>query len=138
MRRYIRDVSGWEGADWFAGPGATPELGELSWGRHPSWFGLWAAEHAACREGVVLIDMSFMSKFLVLGRDAGRVLDRLATARIDGEPGEIHYTQLLSERGTLLADLTVTKLPDPTGTAHSVPNPSTSLHNKRSTRLMPS
>ena len=22
---YLREVSGWEGADWFAGPGVTPE-----------------------------------------------------------------------------------------------------------------
>ena len=30
----------------------------------------------ACREGVVVIDMSFMSKFLVSGRDAGVCLNR--------------------------------------------------------------
>ena len=42
----------------------------LSWGRE-SWFPQWEAEHRACREGVILMDMSFMSKFLVQGRDAG-------------------------------------------------------------------
>ena len=108
---YFRDVSGWEGADWYAGVGASPELGELSWGRHEGWWGRWAAEHAACREGCVLIDMSFMSKFLVRGRAAGALLDWLATARVDGPEGVITYTQLLSPRGTLEADLTVTKLP---------------------------
>jgi len=35
---YFRDVSGWEGADWFAGPGRNPEPGPLTWGR-PDWFG---------------------------------------------------------------------------------------------------
>jgi len=59
-------------------------LGELRWGRHPEWFGLWAAEHTACREGVALFDMSFMSKFHVQGRAAGPLLDWLATARVDG------------------------------------------------------
>ena len=84
---------GWEGADWYAGRDATAENGELTYGR-PVWFGQWAAEHAACREGVVLIDMSFMSKFLVQGRDAGIVLDRLATAKVDGEAGTITYAQV--------------------------------------------
>ena len=44
----------------------------------------------ACREGVVVIDMSFMSKFLVSGRDAGVCLNRcvlyvlyLATTVVD-------------------------------------------------------
>ena len=58
-----------------------------------------------------MIDMSFMSKFLVQGADAGRVLDWLATARVDGPDGTISYTQFLSPRGTIEADLTVTKLP---------------------------
>ena len=115
MGAYFRDVSGWEGADWYAGAGRTAQLGKLTWGRH-AWFDQWAREHQACREGVVLIDMSFMSKFLVQGRDAGRVLDYLCTARVDGSSGVITYTQMLSPRGTLLADLTVTKLPAlPTG-----------------------
>ena len=108
---YMREVSGWEAADWYAGAGVTPEIGELTWAR-PPWFGQWAAEHAACRTGVVLIDMSFMSKFLVQGDDAGRLLDRLATAKVDGPAGTISYTQLLSPSGTLQADLTITKLCD--------------------------
>ena len=100
--------------DGAAGPGERAD------GR-PAWFGTWAPEHAACREGVVLIDMSFMSKFLVQGRDAGRVLDRLATAKVDGEPGTITYTQFLAEHGTLEADLTVTKLAPGALTSHQSP-----------------
>jgi len=106
---YFRDVSGWEGADWYAGPGATPAPGPLGWGR-PSWFETWAAEHRAAREGVIVMDMSFMAKFLVQGRDAGRLLDRISGGRVDGEAGRVTYTQWLNERGTLEADLTVTKL----------------------------
>jgi hypothetical protein len=34
---YFRDVSGWEGADWYAPPGVEPDPGPLTWGR-PSWF----------------------------------------------------------------------------------------------------
>jgi 4-methylaminobutanoate oxidase (formaldehyde-forming) len=108
---WFRDVSGWEGADWFAGPGVTPEPGPLTWGRPAHW-AHWAAEHHACREGVVLMDMSFMAKFLVQGADAGRVLDHLSANAVDGQPGTITYTQWLTPSGRIDADLTVTKLAD--------------------------
>ena len=108
---YFRDVSGWEGADWYAGPGETPDPGPLTWQR-PAFWPLWEAEHRACREGVIVMDMSFMSKFRVQGRDAGRVLERLSANVVDGDPGTITYTQWLNERGLLEADLTVTKLDD--------------------------
>jgi 4-methylaminobutanoate oxidase (formaldehyde-forming) len=58
------------------------------------------------------MDMSFMSKFRVQGNDAGAVLDRLSGNAVNGAVGEITYTQWLNERGTLEADLTVTKLAD--------------------------
>jgi 4-methylaminobutanoate oxidase (formaldehyde-forming) len=108
---YFRDVSGWEGADWYAPPGVAPDPGPLSWGRQ-AWFPYWAAEHKAAREGVILMDMSFMAKFLVQGRDAGRLLNWISAGNVDGEPGRVTYTQWLSEPGKLEADLTVTKLDD--------------------------
>jgi len=111
QRAYFKDVSGWEGADWYAPEGAGPKAGELSWGRQ-NWFGYWEAEHHAARTGVILMDMAFMAKFDVQGRDAGRVLERISANHVDGEPGRINYTQWLSTAGTLEADLTVTKLAD--------------------------
>ena len=103
---YFRDVSGWEGADWYGEP-----ENQLTWGR-PNWFPRWAAEHRAAREGVILMDMSFMSKFLVEGRDAGRMLDYISANSVDGAAGQITYTQWLDEAAKLQADLTVTKLGD--------------------------
>jgi len=108
---YFRDVSGWEGADWYAPHGEAADPGPLTWGR-PRWFDWWAAEHRAAREDVIAMDMSFMSKFLVQGRDAGRLLEHLSANHVDGDPGVITYTQWLNEGGTLEADLTVTKLDD--------------------------
>jgi 4-methylaminobutanoate oxidase (formaldehyde-forming) len=110
-RAYFRDVSGWEGADWYAPEGVEPKVEALSWGRQ-NWFPYWAAEHHATRTGVILMDMSFMSKYLVQGRDAGRELERLSANRVDGDAGVITYTQWLNEAGKLEADLTVTKLDD--------------------------
>jgi 4-methylaminobutanoate oxidase (formaldehyde-forming) len=106
---WFRDVSGWEGADWYAPAGHEPKVERLSWGRE-NWFPWWAAEHRAAREGAILMDMSFMSKFLVQGRDAGRVLNCISASDVDGEPGIITYTQWLNDKGLLEADLTVTKL----------------------------
>ena len=111
QRACFRDVSGWEGADWYAPDGVEPEPGELSWGR-PHWFDYWAAEHHATRNGVILMDMSFMAKFLVQGRDAAAGLERISANQVAAEPGRITYTQWLNDRGALEADLTVTMLDD--------------------------
>jgi 4-methylaminobutanoate oxidase (formaldehyde-forming) len=108
---YFKDVSGWEGPDWYAPPGVEPKVERLSWGRQ-NWFPYWEAEHQATREGVILMDMSFMSKFRVEGRDAGRLLNFISANDVDGAPGVITYTQWLNEGGTIEADLTVTKLDD--------------------------
>ena len=108
---YFKDVSGWEGADWFAPPGVKPEIKSHTFKRY-DWFKYWENEHRACREGVMLMDMSFMSKFLVQGRDAGECINRLCTANIDGQVGMITYTQWLNDSGKMEADLTVTKLAD--------------------------
>ena len=108
---YFKDVSGWEGADWYTPPTEAPVLPTLSWKwNEQHWFTYWKAEHDAARTAVVLMDMSFMAKFLVSGNDAGRFLDRISANHVDGDTGRVTYTQWLNEGGTLEADLTVTKL----------------------------
>jgi len=104
----MREVSGWEGADWFAGPGETA-VAEPTWG-HAPWFEQWAEEHRTVREGVGLMDMSFMAKFAVSGSEAGAMLDHLSAGDVNGDPGWITYTQWLNDDGRIEADLTVSKL----------------------------
>ncbi len=106
---YFRDVSGWEGADWYAPEGHEARIERHSWGKD-HWFAYWEAEHQAARENVVLMDMSFMSKFMVQGRDAGNVLDYISANAVDGRANRITYTPWLNEDGRLEADLTVAKL----------------------------
>ncbi len=108
---YFKDVSGWEGADWYAPEGVEAKVDKLSWGRQ-NWFPYWQAEHEATRNGVIVMDMSFMAKFLVQGRDAGRVLNHISANDVNGAAGMITYTQWLNQLGKLEADLTVTKLDD--------------------------
>ena len=58
-----------------------------------------------------MIDMSFMSKFLVQGDGCGKVLNTLSTGNVDfGKGGTIHYVQWLNALGKVEADLTVSKI----------------------------
>ena len=102
------ETAGWERANWFATDGVEPRY-EYSYGRQ-NWFALAAQEHKAVREGVALFDQSSFSKFLVEGRDAEAVLQRISANDVATEPGRIVYTQWLNERGGIEADLTVTRL----------------------------
>jgi len=110
---HFRDVSGWECPGWYAPEGHEPVADCLTWGR-PNWFPWWQAEHQACREGVIAMDMSFMGKFLVQGRDAGALLNYISANEVDGEAEKITYTQWLNDAGTLEADLTVIKITEET------------------------
>jgi 4-methylaminobutanoate oxidase (formaldehyde-forming) len=53
-----------------------------------------------------------MAKFLVQGRDAGKLLNYVSANEVDGDAGMITYTQWLNHSGKLEADLTVIKLND--------------------------
>ena len=106
---YFREVSGWESPAWYA-PSAEMLVVEKESFDRESWFPYWEAEHKTCRKGVALFDMSFMSKFLVQGADAGKFLNRISTANVDAEDGKITYTQWLNDHGKMEADLTVAKL----------------------------
>jgi glycine cleavage system aminomethyltransferase T/glycine/D-amino acid oxidase-like deaminating enzyme len=102
------EAAGWERPNWFAPEGVTPEY-EYSFGKQ-NWFEYNAAEHKAAREGVVLFDQSSFSKYLVQGRDACRVLQRVCSADVDVAAGKMIYTHWLNARGGIEADLTVTRI----------------------------
>ena len=102
------ESAGWERPNWYARPGQKPEY-EYAWGRQ-NWFANNAAEHAAVRERVGLFEQSSFAKLEVQGRDALRVLNRIATAELDVPVGRCVYTQFLNEAGGIEADLTVTRL----------------------------
>lgn len=100
---------GWEIPDWYAPAGIDPNQVEYSWGRQ-NWFEYLAGEHRACREDVILMDVTSMSKFLVQGREAENALNHICANDVDVQVGKVVYTQWLNERGGLEADLTVTRL----------------------------
>ncbi|MEQ9199032.1 MAG: FAD-dependent oxidoreductase, partial [Rhodospirillales bacterium] len=102
------EVSGWERPNWYAPDGMEPAYA-YSYKRQ-NWFDANAAEHKAVREAVGLFDLSSFGKFLIQGRDAEQMLNRVSGNDMSVEPGRIVYTQLLNERGGIEGDLTVTRL----------------------------
>src|SRR5437879_19471 len=87
---------GWERANWFAPAGVTPKT-EYSFGRQ-NWFPHAAAEHRACREAMARFDQTSFSKFLVQGRDAEAVLQRLCANDVAVPTGRAVSTSLPNER----------------------------------------
>ncbi len=99
---------GWERANFFAPPGSRPVI-EYGWGQQ-NWQPWSSAEQRAARSSVAVFDQTSFSKYLVVGRDAERLLQWLCTADIGVEPGRAVYTGMLNARGTYEADITVTRL----------------------------
>ncbi len=104
------ESSGWENTAWFAPDGFKTRF-ELSYGRQ-DWWEYHAAEHQAVRSGVALLDLSAMSKFLLQGPDAEKVLNRLSGNNIAVPVGQCVYTQWMNGQGGIEADLTVTRVGD--------------------------
>lgn len=102
------ESAGWERPNWYAEPGQRAAY-EYDFGRQ-NWFANNAAEHRAVREAVGVFEQSSFAKILVQGRDAERVLNRVATADMAMPVGKVAYTQFLNARGGVEADLTVTRL----------------------------
>lgn len=102
------EAAGWERPNWYAPEGESPHY-EYSYGRQ-NWFEYSADEHRSVRESVGVFELSAFSKFLVQGRDAAVFLNWISTNDIDVPVGRSVYTQWLNERGTIEADLTVTRM----------------------------
>ena len=94
----------------------------LGAGAHLDWSGSWKRpyhygdareEYRAVRERVSLMDVGTLGKFLVGGRDAGELLDRVLPCRIrDLAPGRSRYLLALDEAGYVMDDGLVCALPD--------------------------
>ena len=99
---------GWERANWFAPKGVEPKY-EYTFHRQ-NWFDYSAAEHMAVRENVGLYDLSSMANFVMQGKDALAVLQKVCGNNIDAPLGKVVYTQMLNARGGIEADISVTRL----------------------------
>jgi len=102
------ESAGWERPNWYAPEGVTPEY-KYSFKRQ-NWFDYNAQEHDAVRNNVGIFEQSSFSKFLIQGRDAEKTLNWICSNNVSVPVGKAVYTQLLNTRGTIEADLTVTRL----------------------------
>ena len=99
---------GWERANWFATGGAKPET-VYSFGS-AELDAVLGRRASRRREAVAVFDQTSFSKFLLEGRDAEAVLQRLCANDVAVPPGKVVYTGMLNERGGYESDLTVTRL----------------------------
>jgi len=98
---------GWERPNYFLPRGAAlppPTLGT------PGWLPYVLEEQRSCREDVVVFDQTSFAKFVLKGRDALAVLQRLCANEIDVPADRMVYTAMLNERGGFESDLTITRL----------------------------
>ena len=70
------------------------------------------AEHQATRTAVGLFDISHMGRLRFFGPDAVRFLDNAVTRRVeDMRPGQIRYALMCNDKGGILDDVLVYRLP---------------------------
>jgi aminomethyltransferase len=72
-------------------------------------------EYNAIRNASALIDVSPLFKYMVTGRDAARLVDRLITRDVSKmQVGQVYYTPWCDEHGRVIDDGTVSRLGDHT------------------------
>jgi dimethylglycine dehydrogenase len=100
------ETSGWERPKWFSLDGRAERA---SYGRN-NVFEVVAAEVAAVRERVGLLDLTGFAKYDIQGADAEGFLNRVCANRLPKRPGGIALVHTLSEKGRIQGELTVTRL----------------------------
>jgi glycine cleavage system aminomethyltransferase T/glycine/D-amino acid oxidase-like deaminating enzyme len=101
----------WERANYFLPAGADPIAPTLG---TPGWLPQVVEEQRATRQDVVVFDQTSFGKFVLKGRDALAVLQRLCGNDIDVAVNRMVYTAMLNARGGFESDLTITRLADDT------------------------
>ena len=109
------ESDGWERPEWYEAnqgllnsltvPGAVRNGWEAR-----DWSPTIAAEHVATRERVAMFDLTPFATFEITGTGSLAALQRLTTNQMDMPVGTITYTPMLTPRGGIKCDLTVTRL----------------------------
>ncbi|MER9952942.1 FAD-dependent oxidoreductase [Mesorhizobium sp. M0047] len=104
---FFGQTNGWERALWF---GSSKNDLDVRYSFGPqSWFNRSMDEHLAVRNSVGFLDYSWFSKFVVVGRDAEKELNRICASDVSVRVGKVLYTVLLNSSGGIEADLTVVR-----------------------------
>jgi glycine cleavage system aminomethyltransferase T len=108
---------GWESAQWYESNADlveryADEIPEQDGWRAINRSPIEGAEHLHTREHVSMFDMTSFSSIMVDGEGAGEFLQRVCSNDVDIDVGQVRYSLLLNEGGTILADVTVVRLGD--------------------------
>ena len=101
---------GLEYPTWFAPEGTEP-IDTLTFGK-PNWFDTVVEECRTIREKVGLMEFSALAKIAVEGTGAADWLDTILANRIPRKHGRVTLSPMLSPKGKLIGDLSVTCLAD--------------------------
>ncbi|HEY7909132.1 MAG TPA: FAD-dependent oxidoreductase, partial [Thermomicrobiales bacterium] len=109
------ESAGWERPQWYAANEAElarrgvacPE--RTAWTAR-NWSPIIGAEHLAVRERVALFDLTPFTKLEISGPGALAYLQWLAANQMDQPIGKVTYTAMLTARGGIRCDVTVTRL----------------------------
>ncbi len=107
--------AGWERPQWYdSNQGLLDSLSVAGESRDGwearEWSPTVAAEHAATRERVAMFDLTPFAKFEVTGPGSLAALQRLTANQMNKPVGTVTYTPMLTPRGGIKCDLTVTRL----------------------------
>ncbi len=98
---------GWERATWFAPDGAQAAA-QPSF-RRPGWFEAVGRECRAVRQDIGVLDLGGFSKYEVTGPGAADFLDGLIAGPLPSV-GRIALSYMLTSKGGILSELTITRL----------------------------
>ncbi len=100
---------GWEHPLWFAG---EPGVEDTNGFTRQNWWEPVGAEAIMLRRNVGVIDISNFANYVIRGPGAHGWLDRLVANRVPTEIGRSCLTPLISARGGVAGDFTITKVAD--------------------------
>jgi dimethylglycine oxidase len=109
------ESAGWERPQWYQSnarllPAYAGQIPAREGWEAQYWSPIQGAEHLATREKVGLFELSSFVKIEVSGPGAAEYLEYLSANRIAREVGKVVYTALLTDKGGIVADLTITRL----------------------------
>jgi glycine cleavage system T protein len=113
QRAFLVESAGWERAQWFEANAGLPEPEHVQ--RRGAWSSqFWSPtigrEHARTRAAAGVFDLTPFTKVEVEGAGAAAWLNRVCASELDRPVGRIVYTTVLTPDGTVVCDLTVTRL----------------------------
>ncbi len=109
-RAFHGQAYGWEQPKWFV-PEDQPLEDAHGW-RRPDWYPAVREECKAVRERVGIMDLSAFVKFEVGGADARAFLEHMTTGIVPQTVGRIALNYVLTEKGRVETEVTITHLGD--------------------------